>query len=77
MYSLIKYSDNYSDTSVSLWKFKRHEVPDDNANLTIDNSQSFKHKANLLGKTQDAVNNTNSFVKDVKIVAPLKYLSNF
>ena len=45
--------------------------------LTIDNFQSFKYKAALLGKTANAVNNTNSSVKDAKIVVPLKYLSNF
>ena len=45
--------------------------------MTINNSQSFKYKAALLGKTADAVNNTNSSVKDAKIVVPLKYLSNF
>ena len=77
MYNLIEYSDNYSDTSGSLWQFKRDEVPANNADLTIDNSQSFKYKAALLGKTADAVNNTNSSVKDAKIVVPLKYLSNF
>ena len=48
-----------------------------NADLTIDNSQLFKHKAAILGKTAHAVNNTNSSVKDTKIVVPLKYLSNF
>ena len=26
MYNLIEYSDNYSDTSGSLWNFKRHEI---------------------------------------------------
>ena len=29
-YNLIEYSDNYSDRSGSLWKFKRDEVPADN-----------------------------------------------
>ena len=77
MYNLIDYSDNYSDTSGSLWQFKRDEVPANNADLTINNSQSFKYKAALLGKTADAVNNTNSSVKEAKIVVPLKYLSNF
>ena len=77
MYNLIEYSDNYSDTSWSLWQFKRDEVPANNADLTINNSQSFKYKAALLGKTANAVNNTNSSVKDAKIVVPLKYLSNF
>ena len=74
MYNLIEYSDNYSDTSGSLWQFKRDEVPAGNADLTINNSQSFKNKAPLLGKPADAVANTNN---SVKIVVPLKYLSNF
>ena len=76
-YNLIEYSVNYSDTSGSLWQFKRGEVPANNSDLTIDNSQSFKYKAALLRKTANAVNNTNSSVKDAKIVVPLKYLSNF
>ena len=77
MYNLIKYSDNYSDTSGSLWQFKRDEVPADNAELTINNSQSFKYKAALLGKTANVVNDTDSSVKETKPVVPLKYLSNF
>ena len=47
VYNLIEYSDNYSDTSGSLWQFKRDEVTDKNASLTIDNSQSFKYKVAL------------------------------
>ena len=77
MYNLIEYSDNYSDTSGSLWQFKRDKVTDKNADLTIDNSQSFKYKAALVGKTADAVGDTNSSVKDAKIVVPLNHLSNF
>ena len=77
MYNLIEYSDNHSDTSGSLWQFKRDEVPISNADLTIDNSQSFKYKAALLGKTADAVDGTISSVKNAKIVVPLTYLSNF
>ena len=37
----------------------------------------WRYKATLVGKTADAVNNTNSSVKNTKIVVPLKYLSNF
>ena len=77
MYNLIEYSDNYSDTSGSLWQFKRDEFPADNADLTIDISDSFKYKATILRKMADTVNNANSSVKDAKIVVPLKYLSNF
>ena len=51
MYNLIKYSDNYSDSSGSLWDFKRDEIVD-NANMTNDdNVPSFKYKANLIGNT--------------------------
>ena len=49
--SLIEYSNNYSDTSGSLWQFKRDENPNNNPDLTIDNSQSFKYEATLIGKT--------------------------
>ena len=42
MYNLIEYRDNYSDISGSLWQFKIDEVPANNVDLTIDNSQSLK-----------------------------------
>ena len=46
MYNLIEYSDNYSDTSGSLWQFKRDEIEGDvdltvNAQHIPDNSSSF------------------------------------
>ena len=53
MYNLIEYSNNYSDTSASLWQFKRDEIGGD-GNLTVDNnhipnnSSSFKCKSSLL-----------------------------
>ena len=72
MYNLIEYSDNYSDTSGSLWQFARDEIIN-NADVTKDNNApSFKYKANLIGNTE------NYGTKDgVKIAVPLKYLSNF
>ena len=52
MYKLIEYSDNYSDTSGSLWDFKRDEIVN-NANATNDNNAlSFKYKANLICNTE-------------------------
>ena len=51
IYNLIEYSDNCLDTSGSLWQFKIDEVPSNNADLTIKNSQSFKYKVVLVGKT--------------------------
>ena len=77
MYNLTQHSNNSSDTPGSLWQFKRYDVPANNADLTIYNSHSFKCKAALLRKTADAVNSTNTSVKDSKIVFPLKYLTNF
>ena len=52
MCNLIEYSDNYSNTSGSLWQLKRDEVPPDNADLRINNFQWFKYKAALVGKTE-------------------------
>ena len=69
MYNLIEYSNNLSDTSGSLWQFKRDEVPTDNRDLAINNSQSFRYKVTLLGKPANAVNDTNSSVKEAKILS--------
>ena len=72
MYNLIEYSDNYSDTSGSLWNFKRDEVIN-NADVTNDNNApSFKYKANIIGNTEN-----NGTKNGVKIAVLLKYLSNF
>ena len=45
LYNLIEYSDNYSDTSGSLWQFKRDEVPANNADEATNDSKSFRYKA--------------------------------
>ena len=67
MYNLIKQSNNYSKTSGSLWQCYKDE-PNDN----IADSESFKYKVKITGKTP-ADGNT----KTVEIIVPLKYLSNF
>ena len=74
MYNLIEYSDNYSDTSGSLWQFKRDglNVNDINAALTNDNAPSFKYKARIIGNI-----GADGRKNGVKIAAQLKYLSNF
>ena len=72
MYNLIEYSDNYSDTSGSLWNFKRDEIID-NADVANDNNAlSCKYKASIIGNTEN-----NGTKNGVKIAVPLKYLSNF
>ena len=50
MFNLIEYSDNYSDTKGILWQFRRDKIEED-ADLTINNTSSFKYKANLIGDT--------------------------
>ena len=59
MYNLIEYSDYYSDTSRSLWQFKRDKSLVDSADLSVVNIElnysSFKYKAALVGKTGSAV----------------------
>ena len=67
MYNLIEYSDNYAKTTGSLWQYFRDEPNDD-----LVDSESFKSKIKITRKTPDDDNE-----KDVEIMVPLKYLSNF
>ena len=76
MYNLIAYSDNYQDSSATLYQYKRDEPPEDDAvaDLTADNSSSLKYKISLLGNPVVANNIARI---NVKVVVPLKYLNNF
>ena len=76
MYNLIAYSDNYQDSSATLYQYKRDEPPEDDAvaDLTAHNSSSLKYKISLLGNPVVANNIARI---NVKVVIPLKYLSNF
>ena len=82
MYNLLKYSDNYSMTSGSLWNYYRDGINDDenendaNKNMVNHNktttSKSFKYKTKITGGTANNGNRLNA-----EIVVPLKYISNF
>ena len=76
MYNLIEYSDNYQDSSATLYQYKRDEPPESDAvaDLTADNSSSLKYKVSLLGNPLVA---NNIARRNVNVVVPLKYLSNF
>ena len=74
MYNLIEYSDNYQDSSATLYQYKQDEPLDNNVDLTANNSVSFKYKVNLLG---NPIVINRILKKKIKIVVPLKYLSNF
>ena len=67
MYYLIEYGGNYSKTSGNWWQYYSDE-PNDN----LADSESFKSKTKTTGKAPGPGNE-----KDVEIMVPLKYLSNF
>ena len=76
MYNLIEYSNNYQDSSATLYQYKRDEPPDGDPipNLAVDNSSSFKYKVNLLG---NPVLDGAIAKRSIKVVVSLKFLSNF
>ena len=76
MYNLIEYSDNYSKTSGSLWQYCKYIPAVDNNNAIVNFAQnsltdSFNFKAKMTVQTGD------DGTKNVEIMVPLKYLSNF
>ena len=80
MYNLKEYSDNYQDSSATLYQYKRDEPPEDDAvaDLTANNSDSLKYKIKLLGNVTEVAGDAASVRRlNVKVVVPLKYLSNF
>ena len=77
MYNLIEYSDNYSKTSGGLWQYHRDEPALTDAGTIKkfhvgDNSSAlFKFKQKITGAAAAGGK------KNVEIMVPLKYLSNF
>ena len=69
MYNLLEYSKNYRKTTGSLWNYHRDEP----SNPLSSNSESFKHKTSITRKTPK----NDDSLTNVKVVIPLKYLSNF
>ena len=67
MYNLIEDSNNYLKTSGSLLQYYRDDPKD-----ILTNSESYKSKIKVTGKTP-----ANGNIKNVEIMVPLKYLSNF
>ena len=77
MYNLIEYSNNFSKTSGSLWKYcKDIPVVDDNNNIVEFNGTNtadlFNFKAKITGQTGN-----NGRIDNAEIMVQLKYLSNF
>ena len=69
MYNLLEYSKTYRKTRSSLWNYYRDEL----SNPLSSNSESFKYKTSIVGKTQQ----NNDSLTNAKSVILLKHLSNF
>ena len=78
MYNLLEYNKNYIKTTGSSWNYYRDEPNsgiggrNNNVNYSIKDSKSFDYKTSITGKLGGI-----GITKDVEIVVPLKYLSNF
>ena len=92
LYNMLKYSDNNADTTESLYQYKRAEPSDANGNVVnlATTLSSFKYQSGLVQKQLTTPNSENvpantdpNFAnahrtwKNIKIVVPLKYISNF
>ena len=76
MYNLIEYSDNYSKTFESLWQYCNN-IPavNNNGDIVDFNETNFIDSFNFIEKIIGQTGNDG--IKDVEIMVPLKYLSNF
>ena len=78
MYNLLEYSKNYRKTTGSLWNYYRDEpsstIGTNNITHSILNSESFEYKASFM---ENGVTYDNLTKNDIKVVVPLKHLSNF
>ena len=76
MYNLLEYSDNYADSSGSLWQFKRDEQ-----NMTEagnpDNVTASLLKAYFPEMLYPNIADAHGLFINAEIAFPLKYLSNF
>ena len=92
LYSILEYSDNYADTTGSLYQYKRPEPRDNNGNVGNLGTalSSFKYQSGLIQKQLPTPNsenvpantdpnfaNAHRIWKNIKIVVSLKYISNF
>ena len=90
VYNLLYYSKSFRKITGSFWNYypdKPNSGHDNNANLReriiypIKNAESFNYKTKLVGSVpgvdDDANNDDETKLEDIKIVVPLKNLSNF
>ena len=84
MYNLLEYSKNYRKTTGSLWNYYRDEpnnppLNDDDSPFInynadpITNSESFKCKSSITGKTSNANNALSERIERVKKILELLF----
>ena len=92
LYNMLEYSDNYADTTGSLYQYKRPEPRDNNDHVVNLGTalSSFKYQSGLVQKQLTTPNSENFLAntdpnfanahriwKNTKTVVPLEYISNF
>ena len=76
MQNLIEYSDIYSEISGSLWQYCKDIPAVDNNNAIVNfTNNNFTDSFNFKVKTAGQIGNGGT--KNVEIMVPIKYLSNF
>ena len=91
LYNMLEYSDRYADFTGSLYQYKRPEPRDNNGNVGNLGTtlSSFKYQPGLVQKQLTTPNsenvpantdpnfaNAHKIWKNIKIVVPVKYISN-
>ena len=91
LYNMLEHSDNYADATGSLYHYIRPEPRDDNVNVVnlVTTLSSYKYQSGLVQKqlktpnsenvsanTDTNFTNAHKIWKNIKIVVPLKYISN-
>ena len=89
---MLEYSDNYADTAGSLYQYKRPEARDNNGNVVnlgtalsclkyqsglVQKQLTTPNSENIPANTNPNFANAHIIWKNIKIVVPLKYISNF
>ena len=92
LFNMLEYSDNYADTTGSLYQYERPEPKDANRNAVnlATTLSSFKYQSrlvikqlktpnseNFLANTDPNFANAHRIWKRTKIVVPLKYISKY
>ena len=77
MYDLIEYTNNCLKTPGSVWQYYRDELVLNNASGITDFPDANNNSVSFNFKHKITVQTGNDGTKNVQIMMPLKYLSNF